>query len=115
MRDGMYGLTFQAIAGKSNGSLVLQNGKIFGIDEGGALYDGTYSVNADGRTALNIKASMPANVASVLGVSAPEAWSIDLSGTADLNPEQGQIEMDTPVGQPVAASYRFLRTITPAA
>ena len=76
MREGMYGVEFQAIEGRSKGSIVLQGGRIFGVDEGGALYDGDYAPEGSGRTKLRIKVSMPPNVKSVLGASSPEGWSI---------------------------------------
>lgn len=115
MREGMYGVVFQAEQGRSNGSLVLQGGRIFGVDEGGALYDGEYADRADGGTELKITVSMPANVVSVMGASSSDVWSIDYTASGEFNPDQGLVRMDTPIGKPVEAAYRFLRPIAPPA
>lgn len=111
MHNGMYEFIMQSEASQSAGSLVLQNGTIFGIDAGGACYDGTYVLKQDGNTDLQIKVTIPADVPSVIGLQAKETWSIDLNCNANLDADAGEIHMETPVGKKVAAAYRFLRPI----
>ncbi|MGF3027610.1 hypothetical protein ACQVP2_33020 [Methylobacterium aquaticum] len=115
MRDGMYGLVIESVAGQSAGSVVFQSGRIFGIDEGGALYDGSYTPGEGDKVDIAVTVVLPANVPSVLGIVSEESWSVNLKGSASFDTDEGLMQLDMPIGQPLTAVYRFLRPVPPAA
>lgn len=116
MRDGMYGIEFAAAGGSGKGALVMQNGRVFGADEGGGKYDGEYEFDpATGLAALRIKVTMPPGGYSVLGIQHPYEWSLDLTASLDPRVDQGQVRVvSKEVGQSVDATYRYLRPLPDA-
>lgn len=112
MRDGMYGVEFSSTAGQGMCVLVLDNGRAFGADAAGAKYDGDYLYDEAKRLAeLRLKVTFPPNVRAVFGVSHPYEWSIDV--TTNLNPhaDSGRVNLTTPLGPRINATYKFLRTL----
>ena len=112
MRDGMYGVEYSSTHGQGMCVLVLDNGRAFGADPWGAKYDGEYLFDEGTKLAeLHLKVTFPPNVEFVFGVTHPYEWAINL--TTHLNPlaDAGQLKVQTPMGRPINASYRFLRTL----
>jgi hypothetical protein len=112
MRDGMYGIEFSSTAGHGVGMLVLDNGRAYGVDAAGAKYDGDYLYDEAKRLAeLRLKVTFPPSVQAVFGPSHPYEWSIDL--TTNLNPhaDSGRLNLTTPLGPRINATYKFLRAL----
>jgi hypothetical protein len=112
MRDGFYGVEYSSTHGQGTCVLVFDNGRAFGADLWGGKYDGEYLFDEGTKLAeLHIKVTFPPNGMSVLGVSHPYEWAIDL--TTHLNPlaDEGQLTIQTPVGRNIKARYKFLRTL----
>lgn len=110
MREGMFGITFHGRQGAGMGMLVLEAGRVYGTDTEGAKYDGSYIFNeSTGKADVVIKVRFPPNVVSVIGISNPYEWAIDVSTVLDPKQNAGTLDVRTSVGQPIKAQYKFLR------
>jgi DNA-binding transcriptional regulator YdaS (Cro superfamily) len=115
MRDGMFGITFQGRQGAGMGMLVFDAGRIYGTDTEAAKYDGEYVFNeSTGRADVVIKVSFPPNVMSVLGISNPFEWAIDVSTSLDPRQDAGSLAVRTSLGQQINAQYKYLRPLPDA-
>ena len=116
MRDGMFGITFQGQAGSGMGILVFDAGKIYGTDTEGGRYDGGYVFNEDsGKAAVKVKVTFPPNVTAVFGISNPYEWAIDVTASFDPARNAGPIALQTSIGKPLQAQFKFLRNLPDAA
>ncbi|MBI3419844.1 MAG: helix-turn-helix domain-containing protein [Proteobacteria bacterium] len=116
MRDGMYGIGFRFGDAGGEGILTFEDGRVYGVDAGGARYDGTYVYNeVTGLTDVFVKVTFPPNGYSVFGIVHPYEWSIDV--VASLNPklDAGETMVKTSIGKELPARYRFLRDLPLAA
>jgi hypothetical protein len=116
MRDGMFGISFQANMDAGLGVLIFDNGKVFGTDAAGVRYDGEYLFHETSSLAdVKLKVTFPPNVRSVFGIANPYEWSFDV--TTSFNPKQnsGPLAVKTSLGKAVNAQYVFLRTLPEAA
>ena len=111
MKNGMYGIEFQAVDGDGKAALVFKDGLIFGVDEGGASYDGSYVLNeATGMADLDIKVTMPPNVPSVLGIMNPYTWILDLKASLNPTQDRGGVSVQGPAGPlPINVQFAYLR------
>jgi hypothetical protein len=115
MRDGMYGIEFAAAHGAGIACLVFDSGRIYGVDPLGGRYDGGYVYDeTSGLADLKLKVTMPPNVPSVLGIQNPYEWAIDVGATLDPKAESGRFQVSSSIGQPLVATYKFLRSLPDA-
>lgn len=116
MRDGMFGITFQGHFGAGMGILVFDSGKVYGTDREGARYDGSYIYREEAeRVDVILKVTFPPNGNTVLGITNPYEWAIDI--TAAFNPKRnsGSIEVQTSLHETLTAQYKYLRPLPEAA
>jgi hypothetical protein len=102
MLEGMYRLDFTGHAGHGVAALVLRDGTVFGADEAGVQYDGTYEpTGASGEVSMSLVLTVPPGVTLVQGVVADHRGfsfqvgpqKLNLLGTADVT-------IPTPVNGP---------------
>jgi hypothetical protein len=116
MRDGMYGISFQGREGAGMGVLIFDTGKVFGTDTEGVKYDGEYVYNeGTGQVAVKVKITFPPNVRAVFGVSNPYEWAFDITTSFDPKNNNGQLAVQTSLGQAINAQYVYLRSLPEAA
>jgi hypothetical protein len=116
MRDGIFGMAFQARGVGGMGILIFESGRIYGSDTERVKYDGSYIYNEATRlAAINVKVTFPPHVKAVFGVSNPYEWSFDVTAEFDPNKDSGLIAVKTSIGQPIQAQYRYLRALPEAA
>jgi transcriptional regulator with XRE-family HTH domain len=116
MREGMYGIKFQAGSNIAVGLLIFEDGRVFGTDEGGVRYDGDYTFDEHtGLVAVKIKIVFPPNVRAVFGISNPYEWSFEVTTSFDPKLSSGQLKVQTSIGRHLTAQYTFLRALPDAA
>lgn len=116
MRDGVFGIRFQAHESAGAGLLVLDDGRVYGTDEAGVRYDGGYVFNEkSGLADLSIRVTFPKNVRSVFGMSNPYEWTIDVTTSFNPNRDSGALAVKTSLGNVIHAQYFFLRSLPDAA
>ena len=116
MRDGMFSITYSGNAGSGSGTLVFDNGRVYGADTERGRYDGMYLFNeTTGMAEVILKVTMPANVMSVFGISNPYEWSIDVTTTIDPTLDSGNVSVKSSLGASLQAQYKFLRGLPDAA
>lgn len=115
MREGMYAVEYQSIAGSGAGVLILENGRAYGADPWGGKYDGEYTYNETARLAdLKLKLTFAPNAPAVFGVSHPYEWAIDVTTRLDPHKDQGHLRIATPIGPHIEVGYRYLRSMPEA-
>lgn len=115
MREGMFGIQFQGAEDIGAGALVFQGGTIYGVDVGGAKYDGSYTYNPDSDTVdVTIKITIPPNVKTVQGISNPYEWSFVVEESMPANMDSHDLVVSTPIGK-VHATIAFMRSLPAAA
>lgn len=115
MRDGMYGVEYTASHGSGMACLVLDTGRVYGVDPLGGKYDGEYVYDENsGLADLTLKVTLPANAPSVLGIQNPYEWSIDVRTKLNPKVDRGSLQVSTSVGRSIAATYRYLRPLPDA-
>lgn len=116
MRDGMYGITFQDQQGAGMGVLVFDSGRVYGTDTEGVRYDGEYIFDErSGLANIKVKIVFPPNVKVVFGISNPYEWAFDVTTSFNPKLDAGALSVQTSLGRPVNAQYRFLRNLPDAA
>jgi Helix-turn-helix len=119
MKEGFYRIQFQTAGEPSSwgvGTLVFDGGKIFGVDEGGAKYDGEYVRSANLEMVdVTLKVAFPPNAMSIFGIVHPYEWSIEVRTQLDPKKDGGLIVATTNVGPQVLANYEFVRSMPEAA
>ena len=119
MREGMYQIQFHTSGNPQNwgvGTLVFGGGVIYGVDGGGAKYDGTYESTAiEGIVNVRLKVTFPQNGMSIFGIAHPYEWSIEVTTQLDSRTERGNLSVSTNIGRSVTAGYQYLRAIPEAA
>ena len=115
MREGMYQIQFHTSGNPQNwgiGTLVFGGGMVYGVDAGGAKYDGAYEPTAtDGVVNAKVKVTFPPNGMSIFGIVHPYEWSIEVTTLLDSRQDHGNLDVDTSLGRSVVADYQFLRSI----
>lgn len=119
MREGMYQISFHTSGNPENwgvGTLIFGGGTIYGVDAGGAKYDGIYVPTAtEGVVNARVKVTFPPNGMSIFGIMHPYEWSIEVTTQMDSRNESGNLNVRTNLRSNVSASYQFLRSIPEAA
>ena len=112
MRDGMYSVQFESISRAGQGIVILDTGRAYGADTVGCKFDGEYIFNeVTGLADLDLKITYPPNVASVFGTQHPYEWSIELKTSLNPRVDAGTLQITTPLGPDLKATYKFLRTL----
>lgn len=112
MRDGMYGVQFESISASGQGMIILDTGRAYGADAVGCKFDGEYIFNdVTGLADIDLKVTYPPNVASVFGTVHPYEWSIELKISLNPRVDSGALQISTPLGPDIKATYNFLRTL----
>lgn len=117
MKNGMYLIHFTGSEGSGHATLTFKNGLIYGYDEAGAEYDGSYGMmdsigNMDVNINVKIKADMP-TVAG--GVTKPFDWILTVSTKINGYNPIGNVVVQTNLGVPVMAKYTRMRDLPVAA
>lgn len=108
--EGFYAAYMTASEGQGFVMLIFANGAIVGVDLGGVLFDGSYSVGEDERLTGNVTVQVPPGLMVIQGASAgpsgltytvPVAFGVD-----SLSLEY--IRLETPLG-PVNLKLQKLR------
>ena len=116
MKDGMYLIEYAGQASSGYGTLIFDSGRIYGVDVAAGKYDGEYQFNeASGLVDVKIRVQMPAGQPSVIGVVHPFDWILEVTTTIDPDKDSGRLNVQTNLGRPIVANYRFVRTIPVAA
>ena len=116
MKDGMYLIEYVGQTGAGHCTLVFDGGRIYGADVAGGKYDGGYQFNES--TCLvdvKVRVQMPANQPSVIGITQPFEWILDVATEMDPEKDCAQINVQTNLGRPIVATYRFVRSLPAAA
>ncbi len=119
MREGIYQISFHTSTNPQDwglGTLIFAGGIIYGIDAGGAKYDGVYEpALTEGIVNAKLKVTFPPNGMSIFGIAHPYEWAIEVATQMDSRNEKGNLNVATNLGSNVSASYQFLRSIPEAA
>ena len=119
MREGMYQIQFHNSGNPANwgiGTLVFGGGIIYGVDTGGAKYDGLYQPSAtEGVIDARVKVTFPPNTKSIFGIENPYEWNIEVTTQLDSRNEAGVLNVVTNIGPNVTANYQYLRALPEAA
>jgi hypothetical protein len=116
MREGMYRISFSGRDGYGIGIIMMQDGRVTGVDEGRVRYDGTYDYEeGSGLAKLKVKITFPPHVQSVVGIQNPYEWSFDVTTEIDPRNEHGQLKLTTSFGEQILAEYSYLRSLPEAA
>lgn len=113
MYEGMYGVELHGLHGQGLAAIVLMNGRIFGCDNGGIRYDGTYQPGQQlGSIDAHVRVEIPAGTTVVqTGRPIPTNYGFDLQFTF-LAKGTTPLRVQTPLSaQPVAARISFLRPL----
>ena len=111
--NGFYKILYDGKTGSGIGMLVLLNGVASGVDEAGVEYGGVYSEDLDtGAVQFQLSATVPANVALVIGVPAKaEPWSFSFGAVLPPGFVSGtRVPIRTPFGT-VAVGFKLLRAL----
>ena len=112
MKDGIYKIDYVGVAGTGYAMLVFEGGRIYGSDVAHGEYDGHYAPNQNtGMVDIAVKVKMPANIPSVIGMTQPFEWMLNVE--ASMNPKRDidNISVRNNLGQPLNAHYEFMRSL----
>ena len=111
MKEGFYSIVFVGQTGDSGfGIIVLDTGRVVGVDITGARYDGTYAYNQQTDLIdVDLTLTVPPGVPLVQGIPArSEEWSFDFTANFPKETRESPVEVNTPFG-PVNTIFRYLR------
>jgi hypothetical protein len=113
MYEGMYGVELQGLHGQGLAAIVLLNGRVFGCDNGGVRYDGTYQPSQQaGLIDAKVRVEIPAGTVLVqTGRALPMNYGFDLELCFRA---QGitLVQVQTPLGgTPVNARISYMRPL----
>jgi hypothetical protein len=120
MREGLYTVEYVSTdTGKplaGYGALIFDNGRVYGGDPVGGLYNGEYIYNpANGTANVNVKLTFPPGGVAVFGVSLPYEWSVEAETTFDPNASHGAATLKTVQNQTVQVRFHYIRPLLAAA
>jgi transcriptional regulator with XRE-family HTH domain len=115
--DGMYLIIFKGSAGEGAATLTFDNGKIYGFDEAGGIYDGLYRPGASpGMVEVLVNVQMKANQYTVAGgMSQPFDWTMQVTTTVPMGVSETEIVANTNLGHPIMAKIKYMRSLPFAA
>lgn len=111
MAEGMYQIDFAGTAGSGTGILVLDKGKVFGVDTERVRYDGEYEPSpTNNHTSLKLRVSVPPGVNLVQGLP-PQSTEFAFSIEADIpTANEASFLQSTPFGD-VTVIMRKVRSL----
>ena len=119
MREGMYQIQFHTAADPQSwgvGTLVFDSGIVYGIDAGGAKYDGEFQLSeSTGLVDVRLKVTFPPDGMSIFGIAHPYEWAIEVHTELDPKKDRGPLTATTNLGHQVKAAYSFVRSLPEAA
>ncbi len=112
LKEGMYGIAFTGTHDSGKGTLILENGIVFGADEAGGRYDGNYAYNrVTGMIESKIKVTIPPGVETVQGIPPqPFEFAFNVEAQFPRGTDETIIQVKTDAG-PVNVRIRFLRAL----
>ncbi|TBA50499.1 helix-turn-helix domain-containing protein [Rhizobium ruizarguesonis] len=113
MKNAMYLITFTGDAGTGMATLTFQDGLVYGFDEAGAKYDGSYA-QSDRKDHMFItaKVAMPPNQPSVIGGHVfPVEWILEVSGHLPIYADTGTLIADTNAGSQLTVKFQRMRDL----
>ncbi len=115
--EGMYVIEFAGSAGVGGATLTFKDGKVYGFDLGGGIYDGHYRAGAQpGTTEVEVVVKMPAGSPSVIrGIVQPFDWTVIAKATLPNNVTSAHIQVQTNMGETLAAKFTRMRGLPLAA
>lgn len=115
--DGMYVIEFAGSAGSGGATLTFKNGSIYGFDLGGGVYDGHYRAGSQpGTVDVEVVVKMPAGSPSVIrGIVQPFDWTVVAKATLPNNAAIMNVQVQTNLGETVAAKFTRMRGLPLAA
>ncbi|NNH80654.1 hypothetical protein HLH89_06370 [Rhizobium laguerreae] len=115
--EGMYVIEFAGSAGVGGATLTFKDGKVYGFDLGGGIYDGHYRVGAQqGMTDVEVVVKMPAGSPSVIrGIVQPFDWTVIAKATLPNNVTSSHVQVQTNMGETITAKFTRMRGLPLAA
>jgi len=115
--EGMYVIEFAGSAGSGGATLTFKNGSVYGFDLGGGVYDGHYHVGSQpGTVDVEVVVKMPAGSPSVIkGIVQPFDWTVITKATIPTNAQATTVQVQTNLGETVAAKFTRMRGLPLAA
>ncbi|MDF2142822.1 hypothetical protein [Paenirhodobacter sp. CAU 1674] len=107
--EGFYAVYYTGVSGFGHAVLVIEDGVVTGADATGGVYDGTFSIGAEGTISIEVTLTVPAGTTLVTGQTLPSPCSQTIKAELPANFAGGQpVPMQTPLG-PVNAIFKKLR------
>lgn len=115
--EGMYVIEFMGSAGSGGATLTFKDGRVYGFDLGGGVYDGYYQKGAElGTTFIEVEVRMPAGQPSIIrGINHPFDWSVIATTTVPTNAPSSEVLVSTNLGEDVSAKFTRMRSLPLAA
>ena len=115
--EGMYVVEFEGSAGSGGATLTFKNGKVYGFDLGGGIYDGHYHRGSqEGMTNVEVVVKMPAGSPSVIrGIVQPFDWNVIAKASIPTNVVSAQVQVLTNMGETIRAKFTRMRSLPLAA
>ena len=112
LKEGMYGIDFSGTHDSGMGTLILENGRVYGADVAGGRYDGDYEYNrSTGMIESNLKVTIPPGVGTVQGIPPqPFEFAFNVKAQFPRGTENSIITVKTDAGT-VKVRIRFLRAL----
>lgn len=111
MTEGMYGVHFKTQEDHGVAILIFESEQIYGADEGGVRYDGSYFYDPQKDLFdAKIKITIPPNVDTVMGICNPYEWSFDVEVSIPAKATNHEVSVDV-VGHQVSAIISYLRPL----
>lgn len=115
--EGMYVIEFLGSAGYGGAALTFKDGKVYGFDLGGGVYDGHYRSNeVSGTTDVEVVVKLPAGKPTVIrGIAQPFDWSILVEASIPDNVTSAEVLFKTNLGDTISAKFTRMRGLPLAA
>jgi hypothetical protein len=115
--EGMYVVEFEGSAGSGGATLTFKDGKVYGFDLGGGIYDGHYHRGSqEGMTNVEVVVKMRAGSPSVIrGIVQPFDWNVIAKASIPTNVVSAQVQVLTNMGETIRAKFTRMRSLPLAA
>ncbi len=113
MREGIYKVDYQGIAGLGFAMLILESGTVTGADVTGGIYDGSYEWNEQTRL-LDVVVKVAVSEGSVLvtgNVAPPGGLTFGVRCSFPRDPDNQTVNAETDLG-PIVVRVQLLRSFS---
>jgi hypothetical protein len=94
MKEGLYAFQFVTDIDCGVGTVIFENGIVYGGDIGGGRYKGSFFCNPEnGLTNVKMKVTIPANIMTVMGIANPYEWSFDIFFSFPSQADEHKVEI----------------------